>query len=113
MSNPSKTLEQALSIIEREVGKLEKLSNLPNCTDPLDRSQAAILTDYVKALITARKDEREQAKGDDLHKKSDTELDQLAAEALKYLQSNKPVKPAKKKTTPKRKKGAKNDPGKT
>ena len=114
MSDSSKTLEKALSIIEREVDKLDKLSispdpSSPDSHQPLDRGAAATLNDYVKALITARKDEREQSKGEELHRKTDNELDELARQALEYLQGPKETRnatklerrPAKRKRKPK------------
>lgn len=97
MSDSSKALEKALAIIEREVDKLDKLSinsdpSSPDSPQPLDRGAAATLNDYVKALITARKDEREQSRGEELHKKTDNELDELVKEALMYIENDKETK---------------------
>ena len=93
MSNAKDTLEQALGIISNEVGKLEKLANYPNSisdddTPPLDKQSSTILTDYIKALVLVRKDDRDAAKGENLGTKSDDELNALAKEALKYLNIN-------------------------
>ena len=83
------SLEKALDIINGEVIKLAKLAE---CADPLERGHAAMLNDYVKTLVSVRKDEREQARGEDLAARSDEELDELAKEALKYLQAQEEIK---------------------
>ena len=95
MSEVADSLEKALNIIKIELDKLEKLSNLSNSPDSpsdeknqlllLDRSDGMMLTDYIKALVLARKEEREAAKGDNLGAKTDDELTLLAKEAIKYL----------------------------
>ena len=86
MTSPAKTLESALQIIEKEITKLSKMSNLRK-TKPLDRQEANSLAEYIRVLIIARKDEREESKGEKLPQKSDNELEALAQEALTYLQS--------------------------
>ena len=94
MSNATDSLEQALRIVKTELDKLEKLSDQDvtpsknNQLLPLDRSNGMMLTDYIKALILARKEEREAAKGDNLGTKTDDELTKLAREAVKFLEKD-------------------------
>ena len=78
----SKTLEKALKIIENDISKIEQLGQ---DAAPLERSEATKLTEYVKVLITASRNERDQAKADGLSDISDEELEKLAAEALKEI----------------------------
>lgn len=89
-----KSLDKALKIIAQEIDKIAQLSTFSKTEEGdseflLDRNTASILTDFVRVLVTVRKDERDQAKGEDLQGKSDEELATLAQEALKYLEKNK------------------------
>lgn len=84
MSETVNILDLALDTITKEVRKLHAKSTL---AEPLDKFEANCLTDYVKALIVVRKDERDAAKSDSMAIKSDDDLNLLAAEALNYLQS--------------------------
>lgn len=77
-------VDLALNAVDKEVKKLHAKSLLDQ---PLDRSEASCLTDYIKALIVVRKDEREAAKSESINTKSDDELNRLAEEALVYLKS--------------------------
>ena len=95
MTLPNNILAKALSIIANEVDKLEVLSGKAT---HLDRSEASILTDYVKTLVSVRKDERDIAKSDDIQGKSDEELLKLAQEAMDYIASTVPIKEKKEET---------------
>jgi len=95
MANVSKTLETALEIIENEISKLKKLSKLSKLqrskskSQPLDRNDVASLTEYVRSLVIARKDEREETKGESLETRTDSEIDSLALQAINYLEAHK------------------------
>lgn len=84
-----KTLNDALSIIE---GDLSKINQISKDSEPLDRIQAQKLTDYVKVLIIAAKNEREAAKVEGLNEISDEELEEMAKLALQELQPKKQKK---------------------
>ena len=82
------TLQDALSIIHKDVEKIKKLSEDDKT---LDRTEATKLTDYIKTLIAVHKEEREQLKSDSLTTKSDDDIEELAKQALEYLnQSQQP-----------------------
>lgn len=83
-------LDKALSIISDEINKIQLLSQHSVSDDGnhsyhLDRSTAAILTDYVKVLVAVRKEERDSNKEDPLAVKTDEEIAALAEEAIKFL----------------------------
>lgn len=77
------TLETALAIVEVEVAKLARLAQ---DVDPIDKAHSAMLTDYIKVLVSVKKDDRESFKAEDLESKSDTELQALLADAVAYLE---------------------------
>tara|TARA_R110002126_G_scaffold172712_9_gene321530 strand:- start:776 stop:1027 length:252 start_codon:yes stop_codon:yes gene_type:complete len=76
-------IEIAKTIMEREIKKLEELSK--TSSDPLDKSQAQILTDYLKTMVLANKDGREVAKTEALEAMEDGDLQELARQALAVL----------------------------
>lgn len=80
-------IQQVSEIIEKEIDKIRKLSE--ESEEPLERANATILNDYLKSLVMARKDEREIAKSEALAQMQDSELEKLAAEALKFLEETK------------------------
>lgn len=82
MSNATDVLDKALDTLTREIDKLFVKSQ---GEDPLDRSDASSLTDYIKTLIIVRKDDRDAAKADPMSTKSDEELFDLAKQAIEYL----------------------------
>ena len=83
MSNTDNMLEEALSILDADLNKIKVLSKAEST---LDRAEATKLTDYIKVLIAVQKEDREQRRADNLKVKSDTEIEELAQQALKYLQ---------------------------
>ena len=115
------TLEKALSIISREVDKLDQLSKYSqneegNAAYTLDRDASNMLVNYVKTLVSVNQEWREQAKSDDLATRTDEELNALALEALAHLEVEKPKKKPKKEPAakkPKKPKGVKTDGSKT
>jgi len=76
-------IERASAIMEREIEKLEKLSK--SCPEPLDKSQAQILTDYLKTMVIANKDNREATKSEALATMNDGDLEALARQALAVI----------------------------
>lgn len=76
--------------MEREIKKLEELSR--GSDEPLDRNQAAILNDYLKSILLARKDEREVARNENLTAMNDDDLAALARKALEELEGEQDVK---------------------
>ena len=82
MSITHKALEEALEIIDKDISKIKKLAE---ADETLDRGEATKLTDYIKTLLSVHKEEREQAKSDNLPGKSDDELEDLAKKALDFL----------------------------
>ncbi len=82
MSVTHKTLEEALAIVHEDIEKIKKLSE---GEETLDRTEANKLTDYIKALIAVHKEEREQVKAENLLAKSDSDLEDLAKQALEFL----------------------------
>lgn len=74
-----KTLDKALHLIATDVDKIAALVDEPG---PLDRTEAAKLTDYVKTLIQANKNDRENAKLDGLDQLTDEELAAMAKEVM-------------------------------
>ena len=83
-------IDQMTATMNREIKKLEELSR--NSDEPLDRTNAAILNDYLKSILLARKDEREVARNENLTAMGDDDLAALAREALKELEGNQDVK---------------------
>ena len=79
-----KTLEDALEIVAQDIGKIKVLSESEKT---LDKHEATKLTDYIKTLIAAHKDDREQQKTTNLLAKSDEELEDLAKQALEFLEA--------------------------
>lgn len=77
-------IDQMTITMEREIRKLEELSR--NSEEPLDRTNATILNDYLKSILLARKDEREVARNENLTAMGDDDLASLAREALKELE---------------------------
>lgn len=75
-------LEKALAIVGDE---LDKLGILSEGEEPLEGRQSSSLTDYVKVLLLVNKDDREQAKGENLESKGDEDLEALARQAVKFL----------------------------
>jgi len=75
-------LEEALEIIGKDV---EKIKVLATSEGTLDKTEASKLTDYIKTLINVHKEEREQNKADSLLTKTDTEMEDLVAEAIEFL----------------------------
>jgi len=75
-------LDKALGIVEREIYKLEGTAHSAN---GLTRNDAAVLTDYIKVLVTVRKDDRESVKAENLAGIPDDDLERLAREALAHL----------------------------
>jgi hypothetical protein len=76
------TTENALSILAKDVKKIEDLAKEDST---LDKVEATKLTDYIKTLIAVHKEEREQVRADQLVTKSDEELENLAKQALEFL----------------------------
>lgn len=82
MSTTYKTLESALEIVSEDIAKIKKLSQ-KDAT--LDRSEANKLTDYIKALLSVHKEEREELKALSLQTKGIEDIEDLAKEALEFL----------------------------
>ena len=82
MSTTYKTLESALDIIDQDIAKIQKLSKEEKT---LDRSEANKLTDYIKALLSVHKEEREEIKSLSLQSKGTDDLEELAKQALDTL----------------------------
>jgi hypothetical protein len=76
-------LGDAIAIIRQDVDKIKDLSK---AEIPLDRIEAAKLTDYIKVLINVNKNEREIEKLEKLNTISDEELSKLAKEALATME---------------------------
>lgn len=83
-------IDQMTATMEREIKKLEELSR--GSDEPLDRNQAAILNDYLKSILLARKDEREVARNENLTAMNDDDLAALARKALEELEGEQDVK---------------------
>ena len=81
-STTYKTLESALDIISEDIAKIKTLSAGDTT---LDRSEANKLTDYIKALLSVHKEEREELKSLSLQSKGIDDLEDLAKEALTSL----------------------------
>lgn len=73
------TLEQALKIMKRDLGRLDAIR------EPLDRTESDKLCNYTKVLIQAAKHDRDAAKNSKLNEIPDDELKQLAEQALSSL----------------------------
>ena len=76
------TLDDALNILNVD---LKKIKELASSEAPLDRTEATKLTEYIRVLITASKNEREVAKLNNLETISDEELEELTEKALRNL----------------------------
>ena len=82
MSTSYKALESALDIVSEDIAKIKKLSE---AAETLDRAEANKLTDYIKALLSVHKEEREELKAMSLQTKGVEDLEDLAKEALDFL----------------------------
>ena len=82
-----KTLQTALTIMDKDIKKIKKAG-----TNSLNRNDAGKLVDYVKVLMALSKDYREQVKSENLVQKSDEELEVLAKKAVLFLEQNKKAK---------------------
>jgi hypothetical protein len=82
-TTPSDCLDQAKDVIYGEISKLCTKASLRKL---LDKTQADILNNYVKTLVLLNKDERDDVKGANLEATSDKELEDLAKQAVKYLE---------------------------
>lgn len=80
--NLADTLNDALNILNVD---LKKIKELASSEAPLDRTEATKLTEYIRVLITASKNEREVAKLNNLETISDEELEELTEKALRNL----------------------------
>jgi len=76
-------IETVQLIMEREIKKLEKLSK--SSPEPLSKTDAQILTDYLKTIVISRKDDREAAKLESLQTLSADDLQDLARQALAVI----------------------------
>lgn len=85
--SPELCISKALQIINREIDKLAKLSE--ESPESLDRSDSSNLNDYLKSLLLLSKEDREVAKSSNWQSKGDEELEELAKEAIKFIEENK------------------------
>jgi hypothetical protein len=81
----NEVLQNAIQIIEEDVNKIQLISKADS---PLERTEATKLTDYIKVLIIAQKNEREIQKAEGLDKLSDAELEEMTKEALRALEGD-------------------------
>ena len=75
------TLAKALKIVDVQVEFIEQLSE----EGQLDRVNTFTLCEFIKILLAANKDRREQIKIEDLDQKTEEEMDVLIKEATRVL----------------------------
>lgn len=74
-------LQQGLAVIQQEINKIEK-----NQVDQLiERTAAQTLNEYLRTLISLKKEGRQSQMEEDLDKMDDEELKAAAKAAMNYL----------------------------
>lgn len=73
---------RGLAIIEGEIAKIEA----NKIADLIDHKAAATLNDYLRTLLSFRREDRQVKMQEELERLSDNELDNLAKEALNYME---------------------------
>lgn len=77
-------LQQGLAVIQQELEKIAK-----NQVDQLiDRSAAMTLNEYLRTLISLKKEGRQSQMEEDLEKLEDEDLKALSKQAMEYLKKN-------------------------
>lgn len=73
---------RGLAIIEAEIAKIEagKVAEL------IDHKAAATLNDYLRTLISMKREDRQVKMQEELERLSDNDLDSLAKQAVTYLE---------------------------
>lgn len=73
---------RGLAIIEGEIAKIES----GNVSALIDHKAAATLNDYLRTLISMKREDRQVKMQEELERLSDNDLDNLAKEALNYME---------------------------
>ena len=83
--NVDDLLSQGLEIIAQEIAKVKKIQK-DSPTEILDSKTAATLTDYIKTLLSTKREGRMAAVEADLEKMDDDSFKALTKAALDYAQ---------------------------